>query len=146
VKHTDSIMKSIAVSGAIVLASVGGWFFLNGPMTLPMAVGSCVAIIASQNYTFDTSGASEPVAMESTKKGDGEAESNRGAVGVCFPPADLLLEAQEHITLNAHLCLHFSLHGSGVAPSRVWARRVNHQHFSNRQSEQQLGTRKRLRS
>jgi len=27
--------------------------FLNGPMTLPMAVGSICAIIATQNYTFD---------------------------------------------------------------------------------------------
>lgn len=53
VKHTDSIMKSIAVSGAIVLASAGGYAFLGGPMTLPMALGSVVAIIATQNYTFD---------------------------------------------------------------------------------------------
>lgn len=76
-------MKSIAVSGAIVLASVGGWAFLQGPMTLPMAVGSCVAMIASQNYTFDTSGASEPVAMEATtKKGDSEDETTRGT---CAP-------------------------------------------------------------
>ncbi len=52
-KHTDSIMKSIAVSGAIVLAGFGGYVFLNGPMTLPMAIGSICAIIATQNYTFD---------------------------------------------------------------------------------------------
>ena len=53
VKHTDSIMKSIAVSGAIVLAGVGGWAWLDGPMTLPMALGGAVCIIGTQNYTFD---------------------------------------------------------------------------------------------
>lgn len=54
VKYSDSIMKSIAVSGAIVLSGVGGFFFLDGPMTLPMALGSVAAILATQNYTFDT--------------------------------------------------------------------------------------------
>ena len=54
VKYSDSIMKSIAVSGAIVLSGVGGYLFLDGPMTLPMALGSVAAIIATQNYTFDT--------------------------------------------------------------------------------------------
>jgi len=54
VKHTDSIMKSIATSGAIVLAGIGGYLLLDGPMTLPMALGSVVCIIAIQNYTFDT--------------------------------------------------------------------------------------------
>lgn len=53
VKYSDSIMKSIAVSGAIVLSTVGSYLFLEGPMTLPMALGSIVAIIATQNYTFD---------------------------------------------------------------------------------------------
>lgn len=68
-------MKSIAVSGAIVLAGVGGWAFLEGPMTLPMALGSAVAIIASQNYTFDTS--PEPATFGAAKKGHG-AGDDRG--------------------------------------------------------------------
>ncbi len=53
VKHTDSIMKSIAVSGAIVVAGLGGYLFLDGPMTLAMVIGSVVAIVATQNYTLD---------------------------------------------------------------------------------------------
>ena len=57
--YSDSIMKSIAVSGAIVLSGVGGYLFLDGPMTLPMALGSVAAIIATQNYTFDTESSSK---------------------------------------------------------------------------------------
>eukprot|EP00403_Amphidinium_massartii_P033124 CAMPEP_0178445442 /NCGR_PEP_ID=MMETSP0689_2-20121128/40165_1 /TAXON_ID=160604 /ORGANISM="Amphidinium massartii, Strain CS-259" /LENGTH=341 /DNA_ID=CAMNT_0020069985 /DNA_START=104 /DNA_END=1126 /DNA_ORIENTATION=+ len=53
VKYTDSITKSIAVSGSIVLSSCFGYFFLNGPMTLPMVVGCVTTIVATQSYTFD---------------------------------------------------------------------------------------------
>jgi len=102
VKHTDSIMKSIAVSGAIVLASAGGYAFLGGPMTLPMAVGSVVAIIATQNYTFDSevasgaaastlavSSSSSPPAMPTSlsalekamEKGSDEDEVLKGGAG-----------------------------------------------------------------
>jgi UDP-sugar transporter A1/2/3 len=73
VKHTDSIMKSIAVSGAIVLAGLGGYVFLQGPMTLTMVIGSVCAIIATQNYTFDNEGP-KPVDQAETpllKRGEG---------------------------------------------------------------------------
>mmetsp|Transcript_18962 Transcript_18962/g.34231 ORF Transcript_18962/g.34231 Transcript_18962/m.34231 type:complete len:363 (+) Transcript_18962:112-1200(+) len=53
VKYTDSITKSIAVSGSIVLSSCFGYVFLDGPMTLPMVVGCIATIVATQSYSFD---------------------------------------------------------------------------------------------
>jgi UDP-sugar transporter A1/2/3 len=52
-KHADAILKALATSGAIVLSSVGGWALLKGPMTLPVALGCVVAIVATLNYSFD---------------------------------------------------------------------------------------------
>jgi UDP-sugar transporter A1/2/3 len=52
-KYADAILKALATSGAIVLSSLGGWALLNGPMTLPVALGCVVAIVATMNYTFD---------------------------------------------------------------------------------------------
>jgi len=53
VKHADSIVKSIAVSGAIVLATACDHFLLGGPMSLSIAIGAGCAILGSQNYTND---------------------------------------------------------------------------------------------
>lgn len=52
-KYADAILKALATSGAIVLSSLGGWVLLDGPMTLPVALGCVVAIVATINYTFD---------------------------------------------------------------------------------------------
>jgi len=51
VKYSDSIMKSIATSGAIVLTALFGYFFLDGPFGLPTVVGSIVTICSILNYT-----------------------------------------------------------------------------------------------
>jgi UDP-sugar transporter A1/2/3 len=54
-KYADAILKTLAAAGAIVLSTVLGHYFLDGPLDLVIAIGSCVAIISIANYTLDTS-------------------------------------------------------------------------------------------
>lgn len=53
-KYADSILKTMATAGAIVISTVLGNIFLDGPMNLVMAIGSVCTIIAICNYTFDS--------------------------------------------------------------------------------------------
>lgn len=52
-KYADSILKTMATSGAIVLSTILGHYFLNGPMNLIICIGALVTIIAISNYTLD---------------------------------------------------------------------------------------------
>ena len=52
-KYADSILKTMATAGAIVISTVMGHLFLEGPMNLAIAIGSMSTIIAICNYTFD---------------------------------------------------------------------------------------------
>jgi len=61
VKYADSIMKSIATSGAIVFTALFGYLFLDGPMGLPTVVGSIVTICSIMNYTADQAGGKQPL-------------------------------------------------------------------------------------
>lgn len=54
-KYADAILKTLAAAGAIVMSTVLGHYFLDGPLDLVIAIGSCVAILAIANYTLDTS-------------------------------------------------------------------------------------------
>lgn len=50
IKHTDSIMKTIATTGAIVLTTILNAAFLNGPLTLPIWAGALVVVVSVFNY------------------------------------------------------------------------------------------------
>ncbi len=52
-KYADSILKTLAAAGAIVLSTVLGHYLLGGPLDMIVSIGACVAIIAIANYTFD---------------------------------------------------------------------------------------------
>jgi drug/metabolite transporter (DMT)-like permease len=52
-KYADAILKTLAAAGAIVLATVLGHYFLDGPLDLIILIGSCVAIVSIANYTLD---------------------------------------------------------------------------------------------
>ena len=54
-KYADSILKTLATAGAIVLATFLGHVFLNGPLDTVVVIGSCCTIIAIFNYTMDSS-------------------------------------------------------------------------------------------
>ena len=50
IKYTDSIMKTIATTGAIVLTTALNAVFLNGPYSLPIASGALVVVVSVFNY------------------------------------------------------------------------------------------------
>ena len=54
IKHGDSILKTIATTGAIILSSLLDHLFLGGPLTPVMMIAGTQVIIAIINYTFDT--------------------------------------------------------------------------------------------
>jgi len=53
-KYADSILKTLAAAGAIVLSTILGYVFLDGPLDLITCIGGLTTIIAIANYTFDT--------------------------------------------------------------------------------------------
>lgn len=55
IKYGDSILKTLAVSGAIILSSLLDYLLLGGPLTPSMVIAGGQVIIAICNYTFDTS-------------------------------------------------------------------------------------------
>ena len=50
IKLADSIMKTIATTGAIVLTTALNAVFLNGPYSLPIASGALVVVVSVFNY------------------------------------------------------------------------------------------------
>lgn len=52
-KYADSILKTLAAAGAIVLSTVLGHYLLNGPLDMIVSIGGFVTIIAIANYTLD---------------------------------------------------------------------------------------------
>eukprot|EP01038_Epipyxis_sp_PR26KG_P005010 gene5010-6996_t len=54
-KYADSILKTIATAGAIVISTILGHYFLNGPLNVIVAIGGMVTILSICNYTFDSS-------------------------------------------------------------------------------------------
>jgi solute carrier family 35 (UDP-sugar transporter), member A1/2/3 len=52
-KYADSIMKTIATAGAIVISTVLGYFFLDGPMTYIVVLGMLTTVLSIFNYTLD---------------------------------------------------------------------------------------------
>jgi len=51
IKHTDSIMKTIATTGALVLTTGLNAAFFNGPRNLPMLVGGLIVIVSVFSYS-----------------------------------------------------------------------------------------------
>jgi UDP-sugar transporter A1/2/3 len=54
IKYGDSILKTLATTGAIILSSLLDFFFLGGPLTPSMMIAGTQVIISIINYTFDT--------------------------------------------------------------------------------------------
>ena len=73
-KYADSILKTLATAGAIVLATVLGHFFLNGPLDIVVSIGGCCTIIAIFNYTMDSSPAASLTILKPSEKGDFKAD------------------------------------------------------------------------
>ena len=65
IKYGDSILKTLATTGAIVLSSLLDRFWLGGPLTPVMVIAGGQVIIAICNYTFDSTPVeTKPARME----------------------------------------------------------------------------------
>jgi len=53
IKHGDSILKTLATTGAIILTGYLDYWFLDGPMSPSMIIAGIMVIISICNYTFD---------------------------------------------------------------------------------------------
>jgi solute carrier family 35 (UDP-sugar transporter), member A1/2/3 len=53
IKYGDSILKTLATTGAIILSSVLDWAFMGGPLDSTMCIAGAQVVIAIANYTFD---------------------------------------------------------------------------------------------
>ena len=53
-KYADSILKTLAAAGAIVLSTILGHIFLNGPLDYAVVIGALATIIAIADYTYDS--------------------------------------------------------------------------------------------
>ncbi len=57
-KYADSILKTLAAAGAIVISTVLGHYLLDGPLDTVVIIGGLVTILSIANYTLDATGAS----------------------------------------------------------------------------------------
>ena len=55
VKIADSVVKTLAISAAIVTSTIASHYLLDGPLDLIMASGAAIVAISVLNYAFDPS-------------------------------------------------------------------------------------------
>lgn len=53
VKYADSILKTMATAGSILVATTAGHFLLDGPLDTPMIIGASVVVSSVLNYNLD---------------------------------------------------------------------------------------------
>ncbi len=68
IKYGDSILKTLATTGAIVLSAALDHFLLGGPLTSIMCIAGVQVIISICNYTFDMSPPEPPLQVDKTTK------------------------------------------------------------------------------
>lgn len=61
IKHGDSILKTLATTGAIIFSATLDHFLLGGPLTSVMCIAGVQVIISICNYTFDASPPEPPL-------------------------------------------------------------------------------------
>lgn len=79
IKYGDSVLKTLATTGAIILSSVLDHAFMGGPLTATMCIAGSQVVIAIANYTFDyppppAQSPDEPDVEVGAKAGDGGSE------------------------------------------------------------------------
>ncbi|CAJ1950604.1 unnamed protein product [Cylindrotheca closterium] len=85
IKYGDSILKTLATTGAIILSSLLDHYLLGGPLTPPMIIAAVQVITAICNYTFDATppppdtaaSESQPASTLSDGKDDEEMNPQR---------------------------------------------------------------------
>lgn len=76
IKHGDSILKTLATTGSIVLSATLDHVVLGGPLTPIMCIAGCQVILSICNYTFDASPPEPP--FPEIKRNNSELEEMTG--------------------------------------------------------------------
>ena len=76
-KYADSILKTMAAAGAIVLSTVLGHVWMDGPFGLIVCIGAVTTIISIMNYSWDST-ESVMVSSAASKQGLLANEEKRG--------------------------------------------------------------------
>lgn len=76
IKYGDSILKTLATTGAIILSATLDHFMLGGPLTAIMCIAGAQVIIAICNYTFDTTPPDPPKQVTAALKDEEMAPLN----------------------------------------------------------------------
>lgn len=84
IKYGDSILKTLATTGAIVLTGVLDYWFLDGPMTPSMIIAGVQVIVAICNYTFDATLA----VSEASRNGNGDSYKMAPSLSLAGATAD----------------------------------------------------------
>jgi UDP-sugar transporter A1/2/3 len=53
IKYGDAILKTLAVTGSIILSSLLDHYLLGGPLTIIMCIAGAQVVVSICNYTFD---------------------------------------------------------------------------------------------
>ena len=78
IKHGDSILKTLATTGAIVLSATLDHYILGGPLTNIMCIAGVIVVLSICNYTFDASPPETPLQVEAkSEKPDEEIALTR---------------------------------------------------------------------
>lgn len=64
IKHGDSILKTLATTGAIVLSATLDHYVLGGPLTNIMCIAGVIVVTSICDYTFDASPPEAPLQVE----------------------------------------------------------------------------------
>ena len=78
IKYGDSVLKTLAVSGSILFASVVDHYLLGGPLTGQMGVAAVVTVIAIVNYAFDDSSTKTATVTSSDDNRGDERGADKG--------------------------------------------------------------------
>lgn len=81
IKHGDSILKTLATTGAIIISSVMDHYILGGPLTPVMCIAGSQVVIAICNYTFDATPTETKLSQQrlspAVEKGDYDEETEK---------------------------------------------------------------------
>jgi len=96
IKYGDSILKTLATTGAIVLSSFLDYWFLDGPLTATMLIAGGQVIVSICNYTFDqTSSASSAPGQQTATT----TNQSKGAVASVSPRRSISYDNDEEAPL-----------------------------------------------
>jgi UDP-sugar transporter A1/2/3 len=74
IKYGDAILKTLAVTGSIILSSLLDHYLLGGPLTIIMCIAGAQVVLSICNYTFDATQEQAPQQQPAALPGSSSTE------------------------------------------------------------------------